>query len=256
MSSHIICTLDGIAPGQLDERILVTDVRQDAPVISRSTARRARGDGSLVTDEARLSLSVTVKVLVKEADPARRGPLLDLLADWSRGTVLRLGDRPRRFLTVRCERLFTPGGAQDWTKELTLTFTARQVPYWQEEGIRSLTLTEDAWWYVPGTAPETPVSFTVTNVGEGPVTCFGITAGSSVSLDGLLLKSGCQVRGTAEDGLLTLTLVTPEGEESAAEYLTTDSADVLTVPCGKRTAVRLTSDGSLSVRLTARGRYL
>lgn len=90
----IDCLLDGVSPGMLDSRMVVADVREHEPSLSRSVVRLGSGSGSLVTEECRMSVSVTVSVLVKERDVLQRGMLLQRLSLWSRGSVLRLPYRP------------------------------------------------------------------------------------------------------------------------------------------------------------------
>ena len=254
---RMTCRLDGVSPESLDERIVVTDITEQAPEVTRTAVRHARGGGTLVTEEERLSLSVTVKLLVKERHPLRRALLLERLALWCRGSELRLDSRPGRRLTVRCEKPLS-GGLRGWAEELSVTFTARAVPYWEEERERSLTLTDAAEWYIPGTAPETAVSFGAENTGEDTATGLTLKVGDTgLALDGLLLAPGERVNGTVSEGLLTLTLQRTDGtRESAAAYLTEDSDDLLMIPCGARTAVSLESDQPMTAVLWARGRYL
>lgn len=77
---------------------------------------------------------------------------------------------------MSCESLFSPGSMRDWITPLQLTFTARQVPFWQQIRPVSAEFTEEVRWYVPGTAPETPVDLILTNTGSTTVTCFALRA--------------------------------------------------------------------------------
>lgn len=225
--------------------------------MSRTALRRACGSGTLLTEETRLSLSVTVKLAVKEKRPLQRAMLLERLTLWSRGHELKTDSRPGRRLMVHCDSLTTVG-LRSWFEEIELVFTARSVPFWEEDRERSLALTGSDSWYIPGTAENTPVSFGVGNVSEELVTCFTLRCGGShVTLDGLLLAMGERVMGMAENDVLTLTVLRQDGSrESAAPYLTADSDDLLLIPCGGYTPVSLESDRPATAILWARGRDL
>lgn len=72
----------------------------------------------------------------------------------------------------------------------------------------------------------------------------------------MLLSPGQRVLGTTEGERLRLTLESPQGESSLLPYLTYDSHNLLTVPCGRPVTLSLTCDGSLTACVTARGRWL
>lgn len=59
------CRLNGVSPGELDSRILVTDIIEHPPEYLRGVSTPALGHGSVITCEKRLCLRVTVKLVLR-----------------------------------------------------------------------------------------------------------------------------------------------------------------------------------------------
>lgn len=195
MSRGMTCSLNGIDPEQLDPRLLVTDILEEAPQVSRTVSALAMGDGSLVTGEQRLCLTVVLRVLIRERHREARAQLLEQLAIWCRGSLLEVSSRPDRCLWVRCEE-YPLQQSRDWTEPVTIRLCARQTPWWQERQPRALRFMEEGRSYVPGCGVPCPVSWRVTNTGDAPITRLTLTCGdTSQTLEELLLSPGEAVAG-------------------------------------------------------------
>lgn len=239
------CRLNGISPTELDSRMLVTDIIEQPPEYRRIVCSPALGHGSLLTEEKRLCLRVTVKLILRERRTLQRCQLLRLLSEWAGAGSLEVDYRPDSCLMVRCEELPRWQG-RDWTEEVRLVFAARQVPWWQERLPRSLTLTDRGEGFVPGRGLS-PVSWQVTNTGETDITEVTLTCGdTSQRLEGLL-SPGQSFTGNGETGVLSLT---------GGARLTEDSDDLLLARCGQPWVVTLQTDGTAQARVWTRGRFL
>ena len=258
MSQRLQCFLDGVSLDSLDESIRLLDVREQ-PVLRLTTARRAEGGGSVLTDAARTALEVTISFGLYERSVLRRAALLEKVADWATGRTLTCTARPGRMLRVRCSGLPAMRSHLNWTEPLSLTLTAWAVPWWQDERPARIRQdseeTPEVEWYVPGTAPETPVSCRVTNLSDETLTELTLGCGETrAALDGLLLSAGDTVDLCVDaDGMLS---ILDGSGGSVAKWRTADSDDLLLARCGARNTLRVEADTRVSALWQARGRYL
>ncbi|MBE5810114.1 MAG: hypothetical protein E7318_04170 [Clostridiales bacterium] len=244
------CALNGASLSWLDERICVLDVREDAPRLRLPAFPLPRGGQFLAP--VRESLSVRVTFAIHEQDPIRRWSLLELVRAWaSDGGILTLDARPDQQLTVVCTEL--PAlAAEDWTAPLTLQFTTTLCPYWEAAEPTVLTGSSTMSLVLPGTAEDTPVSVTVTNIGASPVTRLTLQCGGTcIIFDDITLPVGSKCYVEVQDGLLSATI----NGESILPNRTPGSDDLLLAPCGKGCTVAALSIQPLQAIFTARGRY-
>ena len=246
----------------LDERIIITDVQESAPRMRTVTAANAHYDGQRVTRRTRQSLSLTVSFLIREYDTARRKHLCSTVCAWANtGGWLTISDRPGQRLRVCCETLPAVSSSLRWTEPLTITFTAWEMPFWQDESPVRTFLSVSAGKAASavirphGDAPCTFLEGSFTNTGTANVSSLTIAAGSSVFHlnDPALIPPGATLTIGYDDNLL---LYIRTGDASMLHARSADSSDDLTLTPGRPCAVSITGSQNLSVTLQARGLYL
>lgn len=243
--------LDGLGLHDLDPSLIITDVCESTPRMQVHTAARAQGDGLICTRRTRQSLSVTVRFLIREYDPARRQAVLQKLHAWVKGSCLTFSHRPGQELLVTLDAFPTVTSALKWTEELSITFTAYALPYWRSTEPTTLTTTSSAAMMVEGTAPLAPVDVTVTTGGTGTTSNLTVQAGgNSITLAGLSLVPGATVLFTHdEQGLLHIT----SGGASLLDRRTPASADDLLVTPGQSNPVACSANQPLTATFAVKG---
>lgn len=263
MRTRFDCHLDGEALSGVDTCVAVEDLLERAPEMTWATARPARGQGTLLLGQRRAARQVRVRFALRDRSPARRGEAMEAVQRWSRGTRLELSTRPGRFLTVRCTALPDVESALRWGDALEMTFTAWEVPFWQDIRPSRTSLTGSGsvtgTLYAPGTAEEAPVSAHVTNVSDGPCDAVTLLSGDTrFTLTGLALAPG-ETLTADTDALdrLSLRVVGTDGTaRSVMACRTADSSDALLLPCGGRGSVGVTMSAAFEAEMRVRGRWL
>lgn len=242
--------LNGRALHSMNPAIRITDVQELPPVQFVSALQRASGDGMHLLRQARQSLSVEVRFVIREYATEKRMAALQQVLTWAQpGGILTLGDRPRQRLLVTAAQLPTLQSALRWTEELSLLFTAYHGPYWEDAFPTSFT---PGTLRLPGNGPAASVDFRWLTLGGSVQFC------AETPLSRLCLNLSC-----AENQELLLThlngipLLTLNGQDVLA-CRTPDSSDDLLLPCGTACTVRITANGQPAegCTLSARGRWL
>lgn len=258
MNTRYDAALDGVALSSLDPVIYVLDVREEASERVMTASARAAGDGSHVTRQARLSLSVQVSAEIHEADVGRRQEIISRIAAWARGSRLTVGHRPGQYLTVTCTELPTVSTLR-WTEPISLTFTAYDVPFWQAAATASTSVSgANAGMSLanPGTA-EVPLEAEVYNTSGSVADSVSILLGAQKLNFTSLRLAARETLMIAHDaaGRLHLAIRTENGTtRSAYSCRTPDSADELMLPPGD-SVVTVASDKAQRWTLKVRGRW-
>ena len=235
----------------IDPAICILDLQEQPPSQLLSTAARAEGDGVFLARRVRQSLSVTVRFAIREPHPARRQAILQKVRTWAQGSVLSTGDRPQQRLKVQAESLPTLSSALKWTDALSLTFTAYEVPFWEDAQPTTSTVPT---FYLPGDAPAAPLDMRWSSAISTPHVVTITTPMSSITFRDLPLHAGQELTISHETGVLTATI---DGAD-VLTHRTPESSDDLLLPCGQANTVTVTADGtdvSGSI-FYARGRWL
>lgn len=261
MNTRYAVWLDNHGLHDLDETILITDIQEANPRMRITTADNARYEGQRVIRHARQSLSVTVSFLIREYDAARRKALCTQVCAWAaNGGWLTTSDRPGQQLQVLCESL-PAASALHWTEPLSITFTAYEQPYWQDEhpilypidvaaGVEStLTLMPQ------GNAPYAFLEADITNTSPYTMTELSIRAGDTQFhlADAALLPVG-EMLCIAYDrhGFLTIR----SGSTSMLHARSAASSDDLLMVPGQACEAGVTCSQHAHAVLKARGLYL
>lgn len=252
MTTRYSCALNGVSLDALDERIHITDVTELPPKQRVATAARP-GDGLHLLSRVRESLTVRVQFLIHSSDTLHRRQVMQKIQQWAEhGGVLTIGDRPGQQLTVVCDG--TPAiSALSWLDEMSIDFTAYATPYWEAVIPTEATTSDNAYMTVPGTADYAPVSVTIRNEGEAPLTTLTLVVyNTAMSFPALDLDPGYEMTLAVEDDRLR---VTRYGENILISR-TPESADLLLAPCGKEFRAYVSANQHVSVTFSVRGRYL
>lgn len=245
--------LDGLGLQDIDPSIHIIDVQEHTPQQALATAARAVGDGLHVLRRSRESLSVAICFAIREQRPSRRSAILQKIKAWSRqGGSLTVSHRPGLRLMVAPGQLSNFSSLR-WTETLTLTFTARRVPYWEDAHPTQATASP-ASLFLPGDAPAAPLDLRWRSSLSGQLTLTVTTPLSSITFSNVQVTAEQELLISHEAGVLTATL---DGAD-ILPYRTPKSSDDLMLPCGQISTVSVTANGEAvhGCALIARGRWL
>lgn len=245
--------LNGLGLQDIDPAIHITDVQEHAPEPLLTTAVRALGDGLHTLRRTRQSLSVAVRFAVREYQPARRSAILQRIRAWAlQGGSLSIGNRPGQRLMVDPAALPTSHSALRWTEELTLLFTARTTPYWEEA--YPTQASAPATLVLPGDAPAAPMELRWCCTSSASVDLTITTPLTSMTFRELPALIGKELVISHEAGVLTAFI----GETDVLPFRTPESSDDLLLPCGVSSLVSVQVNGADAQGCTvaARGRWL
>ena len=251
MTSWYECTLNGAPLSDVAENIFLYDIIE-APAESITSTPKSISNGSTFVRQQRESLTVTLRLAIREQDTAKRMEAFAAVQQWAKGGgILTRSDREGQQLAVECVMQPSMASALKWTELVDLTFVAHGDPYWQGVEPVSVTLTGSGSIAVPGTANTAKATAIITPTGN--LTAVTIKTGAStIALEDMDIPQGqTVVIGYDADGYLYM----ESGGDSLLLYRTVTSSDELRVLCGGDT-VTVTADTDVSVQLTARGAWL
>ena len=256
-------SLNDVQLDEIDDRIIVAGVEEDAARLNYAAVSRFGAPGQRITTRHRDTLDVTVKFAMRitKRDLAARSELFEKVAGWAMGGGwLKLNFKPNRRLWVVCVALPSAGDLAKWDTEYEITFRAYGVPYWQQVTPVSQTVAStkslSRIMEIAGTA-ESVLDVTFTNISGMEISTLTVeTAGSRFDFKSLGLKADeSLVIDHSEEGLLRIRIKSAAGAwRSAMAKRTTDSADELVVSPGTAT-VTLTAQRAGRVVLSCYGRY-
>ena len=133
--------MDGTALSAIDHSVMITDIRHNPATIQRKTERMASRPGSRDYGKTIGSASVVITFEIHEYDPAKRQAICDKIAAWANyGTYLMTSDRLWKRLKCVCDKFPSVQSAKKWTDPITMTFSAYNPPFWQENNETRVTL--------------------------------------------------------------------------------------------------------------------
>ncbi len=254
MAERLYCALNGIPFSSLDESIRLLDVQEISPTLRSVTADR-HADGTYLLARHRASLQIRLRFLIAEYSIAKRSELLHRVLAWAeQGGTLTIEKQGTRVLSVVCTS-FPSLSALNWLETLSLTLTAFDCPYWEDAEATVLTMTDMLAVTAPGTAPETPLDVLITNMGSAAMTCVTIAAAQRITLNGLSIPSGGQLRIHHDSGYFSIESRINGVSASVLSCRTSDSADDLTLLPGHPVTVSMSADTTIQAELRFKGRY-
>ena len=251
------CRMNGQALGAVDERVQVLDVEEEPQVRLVSCADAGRGGLRFLRRE-RESLTVHIRLCVRERDVVRRTQVLDKIAAWCGDGILTANHRPGQRLHCVCVQC---GGASAlrWTEETEILFKAYGRPWWESEtpAVVRLNAGQKKTLCTPGHGEEALAEAELRNAGEEMVNEAVIRCGDTwMRFEQLGLAKGERlVMRHDREGLLQLRVMGGNGERSAMDKRTAQSTDELLVVPGKGVTVTLEADGQAEGVIRTWGRY-
>ena len=251
--------LNGNYLDELHELIVIRSVNDGYPEETENTVPLMGGVGLKVTDQHWNQLEVTVSfgIMVQKLDMALRQEILDAVKNWAlQKGWLTVSYKPGRRMYV--DKVVLPAAANlwEWTKDFTVSFIARNIPFWQQETPDVVTVgtAMKVSRYVPVAGMlRTVLDFECENQSGMTISSLSVQAqGSIIQLAGFSLASGKILsinHGT--DGRLR---ITADGS-SILDCRTEGSSDDLYVDPGSR-QVQVIAQRSGRMVMSATGRYL
>lgn len=256
--------LNDVMLDEIDDRILVQGIEENAARLSWSAVSRGGGAGQRVTQQRRDYLEVTVKFAIRltKAHMTARNRIFEQVAGWAvNGGWLTVNYKPKRRLRVVCTELPTAGDQAEWNSDYEITFRAYDVPYWQQESPNTLqvnsTKSISREMAIEGTA-ESVLDVEFANVSGMEINTVTLTTPKSTfafkSL-GLGADETLMIDHTSK-GILRIRIRSANGSyRSALAKRTEDSSDDLIVQPGQ-TTVTLSAQRAGRLKISCYGRYV
>ena len=138
-------TMTGQKFSDIAPELYLIDIIEDPAEMDVTLTRMANKPGERVSAKTRKSLSVRLMYEIHTPDITRRAEIQRLVAKWANGYhgsgLLGVNYRPGKVLAVSCETLPVIDSSLLWTQRLSLTLTAHEVPYWEDEAATTKTVT-------------------------------------------------------------------------------------------------------------------
>lgn len=249
--------LNGVQMDEIDPRINIKGVEENAGKESITGTATAAGSGQRITSWRRDTLDVVIKfsMLIEYDDMPGRAELLEKVIAWAAGGgYLTLNYKPNRRISVVLAQAPGAGDLYDWTSVYSLTFRAYTIPYWEEEAARTASTgigaSGSCSMEVAGSA-ETVADITIRN--QSGMTINNITvnaAGKVMTFQGLSMGGSESLTISHSNGLLVLRV----GSRSAMAMRTPGSADDMRVKPGVR-SFSFSADRACVMTVSCRGRF-
>lgn len=254
MTTRYEASMDGTSLSGLDASIVILDIAHRKPEIEVNAASVANRPGAKIMTRVVRSAGVTISFMIRKYSLSDRQSVCDMVVAWAGGSVLRTNDRAGKHLQVICEQYPEINSAKNWTDPVTMTFTAVERPFWEDDTQTTLTVTgtvAQESMNVPGSAGEALVEVTVT--ANAAVTGVALVAGSTeIELEDIALDQGDTVTIDYKDGIQRIR----KGNTSVLGNRTKDSSDDLLAACGKMVTFAVESDASVTAVFKVRGCWL
>ena len=254
MKERLACALNGADFNSLDPRLYLDGLEEEAQE-NVDTAALCGGGRRIIGRPGRRELTVTLRFMIKERDPAMRGRILDRVNAWAAEPGwLTLSTRPGQRLRVICTR-YAERSALPWSGAGRIALTAYQRPYWQERYPVSTAFsgTEGSAALVPAGSRACCLEAEITNRSAGAVNAVSISAGGkTMAFSGLGLAAGQTLRLYYDDERI---LHAESGGVPRLACRTPESADGLPLVPGRVNQIRGAADGACRFNFIARGEW-
>lgn len=276
-------SINNVSIHTIAEEIILRDIVENPADMDIQTAKRAMHAGTRETGRTRRKLEIDLVFVIYTQDSRRRNEVCGLIAEWANaGGWLTVNTRPGQRLHVRPTKLPAQGSALRWQEDITLTLTAFEQPYWEDETPRTITFTTSGsavdgmftgtdFITQPGNVGFVPLSFFVTNINfdEAPLTHLRIAASSlntgvttAFELKGMNQGAGSYMGAFIfidydDNDILRIRDTRSDVDDgSLMKYRTAESNDDVLGACGKSSRIDVYADVPVSVTVYARGRWL
>lgn len=266
-------SLRGVSLSSLADEIIVRDIVEMPPTEDRQTSKRAMHAGTRVNSVIRRTLPIKIVYNVRAYNGTRRAEIMDKISEWvGIGGKLTITTRPGKRLFVKPEGIPRLDSTLKWTEDLTMTLTAYEQPYWEDEAA-VVAQCEAKWseahsaYYdaktisVPGNLPKVPMTMSLWNTSDDILlTSLKIVADETFfEFKDIAIEPGGIFAGFVEikyDENDILSIVDVMTEVSLMKNRTAESSDDLLVRCGKTNQIHIYADAPCRAQFEARGRWL
>ena len=278
-------TIGSVALSTLSDKIYIRDIIEEPYEEEIFKASKAYYAGQRVSKKVRRALSVRVVFVVRERNPQKRAEIFDSIASWAESdrtlyvnyrTITRVTEsgytytEGRRLSRVVVTEPPAINSANKWTQDVAITFTAFDVPYWEDEskyGYSFAANTLDIFSrylysgniYNRGTA-ESPVTMRITNDSSSQLQSMNIRCGNSwfyfENLD-IDPGAGLEIDYDSDSGILRILERRSDGLLGGNKMpcRTAESQDDLMISPGA-VSVQVSANVAVSGYFYCRGRYL
>lgn len=268
-------SLNGVSIHTLAEEIILRDIVENPANMDIQTAKRSMHPGTRETSSIRRKLEIDLVFVIYTQDSRRRAEIAGLVAAWANeGGWLTVNTRPGMRLHVTPTQMPSQGSALRWQEDITLTLTAFEQPYWEDEGDGTLVNLDTVWSDSEGMSQAFTVIRPSGNVGKVPVTCFAynmdevplthlkiVVDDTFMEFKDMNIEGGGVFGGwfridyTDED-IMQIKNVRDDENPSLMKYRTAESSDDLMARCNVNNQVSVYSDAALNITFYAKGRWL
>ena len=278
-------TIGSVALSTLSDKIYIRDIIEEPYEEEIFKASKAYYAGQRVSKKVRRALSVRVVFVVRERNPQKRAEIFDSIASWAESdrtlyvnyrTITRVTEsgftytEGRRLSRVVVTEPPAINSANKWTKDVAITFTAFDVPYWEDESKYMYSFSANTLdifsryqysgnIYNRGTA-ESPVTMRITNDSSSQLQSMNIRCGNSwfyfENLD-IDPGAGLEIDYDSDSGILQILERRSDGLLGANKMpcRTAESQDDLMISPGS-VSVQVSANVAVSGYFYCRGRYL
>ena len=252
--TQITVVLGGKSLASVDERIYVENITESVTSRHDTLARMPYGLFAL-NNPYRESLTLTVTFMIKEKDQQERLSVIQAVRAWAVNGYLTTNMRPSQRIYVYCTR---PPDYEvfDWTARMEIQFTA-VFPYWEASATKSAssTGTDLTLSITPDGTQDCYLQFQIRpNTSSTTLTSVTVTAnGYTMTLGGLSVTySGSYLTLSYDSQYIQSIKV---GSTVVLNKRTASSSDDIILRAGQANSVRVQTNISCYVLLTARGLY-
>lgn len=278
-------TLGGVALSTLSDKIYIRDIIEEPYEEEIFKASKAYYAGQRVSKKVRRALSVRVVFVVRERNPQKRAEIFDSIASWAESdrtlfvnyrTITRVTENGytytegRKLSRVVVTEPPAINSANKWTQDVAITFTAFDVPYWEDESKYMYSFSANTLdifsryqysgnIYNRGTA-ESPVTMRITNDSSSQLQSMNIRCGNSwfyfEKLD-IDPGAGLEIDYDSDSGILQILERRSDGLLGGNKMpcRTAESQDDLMISPGA-VSVQVSANVAVSGYFYCRGRYL
>lgn len=257
-----IVSLDGVSLESVSPYVRIYDVIELQPRRTLDSRERLGAPGSVVTRNHLSSRQVRVQFALLTDDYTERTAALSDIAGWATsGQYLTLSDRPGQRLKVTCTATPYTMSKRKWTELCELTFTAFELPYWEDENALDYTIVvfansdrESTVYPRNGNVQTVPLSLAIKPTAE-TLTAFRVAVnGAEMAFSGLAVPAGSTLTLSYPDGYLVAKYTDADGNE--VHCLANRTGDEY-LPLYTKTENRVTyrADARVTIEEITRGWY-
>lgn len=278
-------TIGSVALSTLSDKIYIRDIIEEPYEEEIFKASKAYYAGQRVSKKVRRALSVRVVFVVRERNPQKRAEIFDSIASWAESdrtlyvnyrTITKVTENGytytegRQLSRVVATEPPAINSANKWTQDVAITFTAFDVPYWEDESKYMYSFSANTLdifsryqysgnIYNRGTA-ESPVTMRITNDSSSQLQSMNIRCGNSwfyfENLD-IDPGAGLEIDYDSDSGILQILERRSDGLLGANKMpcRTAESQDDLMIQPGA-VSVQVSANVAVSGYFYCRGRYL